>query len=122
MTKKGVRFWTEQREVTFSYMDLKGKDAGVARYRIDCYYADGRAFTHFTYTAKQYYSFIAEHISSCYETYEEFKARKTNEQAIDDIKRRMARSTDKWETLKTELQENEAQYTTLQAELTKLEG
>ena len=75
--KKGVKFYTELKEVTFKFMDLKGKDAGINRYRIDCYYADGKAFTHFTYTPKQYFEFIASHIEDCYETYEEFKDRKT---------------------------------------------
>ena len=93
--------------VNVKFMDLKGKDAGVARYRIDCYYEDGRAFTVFKYTAEDYYRFIADHIAACYETYEEFKARKTNEQAIEEVKAGIQDTVVKLNNLHTKLSELE---------------
>jgi hypothetical protein len=102
--KKGVQFYTEMKEVNFKFMDLKGKDAGVNRYRIDCYYADGKAFTHFTYTPKQYYEFIASHIADCYETYDEFKDRKTAVQTnIDKIQWSIKKLKDEVDELSKQL-------------------
>lgn len=75
--KTGFQLDDHSATTIYRFMDLKGKDAGVNRYRIDCYYAEGLAHTHFEPTAKAYYEFVAFHIAQCYETYEEFKGRKT---------------------------------------------
>ena len=102
--KTGFGFVTELKPVTVMFMDLKGKDAGFNRYRIDCYYAGGRAFTHFEYTAKKYYQFVADRIAVCYETYDEFKARKTEaQQQVAKIKANIRELQENLEELEKEL-------------------
>ena len=103
--KKGFRIYDNSgSEKVCKFMELKGKDVGFGRYRIECYYNDGHARTTFTYTAKDYYSFIASHITDCYETWDEFIRRKTEvQQAIDKIKGNIKSLTNELEGLSGQL-------------------
>lgn len=58
--------------VTVYYMDCKGKDCGIERWRIDLYYDKHLASTLFKYSEKEYNKFIEEHQEDCYENYNDF--------------------------------------------------
>jgi len=59
-------------EKLIQYLDPRGKDAGLERWRADLYYAPGWARVHFCRSEEEYEKFIRDHRPMVYKSYEEF--------------------------------------------------
>jgi len=59
-------------EKLIQYLDPRGKDAGLDRWRVDLYYAPGWALTYFCKSEEEYEKFLRDHRPLTYRGYKEF--------------------------------------------------